>query len=181
MKTIILTTILSLAILSCTSNQSLAQTIGHVTKLPIPRFVSLKSSDVNLRKGPSTTFPIAWKYKCKGYPMLVTAEFEHWRQIEDKDGQRGWVHESFITGTRNVVAIKNTYHTKNTLYAKQKYELIVFRHPDETSYPMFRMQFGSMAKLKKCTNQWCYIKTSAGDGWARKHNLWGVLEHEEIK
>jgi SH3-like domain-containing protein len=67
------------------------------------------------------------------------------------------------------------------MYRKQTGELIVFRYPDENSYPMFRMQFGSIAKMKKCQDEWCQIKTSAGTGWARKINLWGVLKHEEVR
>jgi len=35
---------------------------GPVTSLEIPRFVSLKSNDVNLRVGPSVNYPIKLKY-----------------------------------------------------------------------------------------------------------------------
>ena len=35
---------------------------GSVTGLEIPRFVSLKSSDVNIRVGPSVNYPIKLKY-----------------------------------------------------------------------------------------------------------------------
>ena len=33
---------------------------GQVTGLPIPRFVSVKSSKVNVRRGPSSTYQIDW-------------------------------------------------------------------------------------------------------------------------
>ena len=36
--------------------------IGKVTGLEIPRFVSLKSNDVNIRVGPSINYPIKLKY-----------------------------------------------------------------------------------------------------------------------
>jgi SH3-like domain-containing protein len=154
--------------------------IGSVTGLPLPRFVALKSSDINLRKGPGTSFPIAWKFRYKGYPMMVTAEFENWRKLEDKDGQGGWVHENFITGYRNAIVIGNQYRVNNQTYKKQTNELVIFRYPDENSYPMLRIQFGGMAKVKKCQHEWCQLKTPLGTGWARKSNLWGVLKHEEI-
>ena len=41
---------------------NLSAKTGPVTGLEIPRFVSLKSDDVNLRIGPSTNYPIMQKY-----------------------------------------------------------------------------------------------------------------------
>ena len=43
-------------------NTSYANEIGQVTGYKIPRFVSLKSDEVNLRIGSSTNYPIILKY-----------------------------------------------------------------------------------------------------------------------
>jgi SH3-like domain-containing protein len=152
--------------------------VGPVTGLPLPRFVSLKSSDTNLRKGPNVRFPISWHYQRKGYPMMLVAEFENWRKLKDFDGSEGWVHENLITGTRNVMIIANKYKTKNTMYLERKAELIIFMHPDENSYPMARAQIGVLAKLKKCQKEWCKVKVENYSGWILKANLWGVGTEE---
>ena len=44
-----------------------AQQLGH-SGLPIPRFVSLKTEKVNVRKGPSSDHDVARVYQRKGLP-----------------------------------------------------------------------------------------------------------------
>ena len=39
---------------------------GPVTNLPLPRFVSLKVSEGNMRRGPSLTHKIDWSYQRRG-------------------------------------------------------------------------------------------------------------------
>ncbi len=36
-------------------------------------------------------------------PLKVTAEFEHWRRVEDNEGAGGWVHYALLSGTRAVL------------------------------------------------------------------------------
>ena len=43
--------------------------------LPVPRFVSLKSDKVNVRKGPSTDQSIVWVFSRAGLPVEIIAEF----------------------------------------------------------------------------------------------------------
>ena len=37
--------------------------------LPLPRFASLDSNEINLRAGPGTDYPILWVYQRKGLPV----------------------------------------------------------------------------------------------------------------
>lgn len=157
-----------------------ARESGSVTGLPLPRFITLKSNEVNLRKGPNSKYPISWTYQRKGYPMEVVAEFENWRKVRDVDNVEGWVHENLITGVRNVLIIDNKYRLENAEYQKRKKELVIFRYPDETSFPMLRAEFGVTAKLKKCNLEWCKLKIEDISGWARKENLWGIYQEEII-
>jgi len=76
---------------------------GPVTNLPMPRFVSVKSAEVNVRRGPSLGHRIDWVYRRKDLPLRVTAEYGHWRRVEDRDGQGGWVHYALLSGTRSVL------------------------------------------------------------------------------
>ena len=43
------------------------------TGLPLPRFVSLRSEEVNMRTGPGVRYPVDWVYKRKNMPVEVIA------------------------------------------------------------------------------------------------------------
>ncbi|HKH69397.1 MAG TPA: SH3 domain-containing protein, partial [Reyranella sp.] len=64
--------------------------------LPIPRFASLRSDEVNVRTGPGPRYPIDWVFKRKAMPVEIVAEFENWRKIRDWQGASGWVHQSLL-------------------------------------------------------------------------------------
>lgn len=172
---------ISFLLITLLFTNAFASEFGGVTGLPIPRFVSLKSSETNLRKGPNYKFPVNWIYKQKGYPMQLIAEFENWRKLRDEDGSEGWVHENLISGIRHLYIARNNYKIKNEFYSAQKSELILFKYPDETSYPIARMQIGTLGKLKNCQKEWCKIKIANFSGWVLKQNTWGVLNDEIIK
>ena len=159
---------------------SYAVEIGKVSGKPIPRFVSLKSSEVNLRKGPNVKYPIVWTYQRKGYPMKVVAEFENWRKLVDKNGDAGWVHINLLSKARKALVTGNKYKKKDKVYLKQKKELTVFRYPDENSFPMFRAEFGVILNLKSCNDEWCKVSIDDKVGWAKKVNLWGIESKEQF-
>jgi SH3-like domain-containing protein len=64
----------------------------------LPRFVSLRSDQVNLRVGPGENYPIEWVLTRKEMPVEIVKEFENWRMIRDWQGTEGWVHERMLTG-----------------------------------------------------------------------------------
>ena len=76
---------------------------GSVTGLDIPRFVSLKSNDANLRVGPSVNYPIKIKYVQKNLPVKIIDEFDVWRKIIDYENNIGWLHKSLLKGDRFVL------------------------------------------------------------------------------
>ncbi len=160
---------------------SVAKEVGQVSGLPIPRFVSLKSSETNLRKGPNARYPIVWNYQQKGYPMEIIAEFENWRKLRDIDGEEGWVHVNLVNGVRNFIVNGNTYKVDNQEYASRNRELVIFRYPDENSFPMVRAELGVIGNIKSCNPEWCKVKIADNMGWIRKENMWGVYPEEVIE
>ena len=56
-------------------NYSYANNLGSETKLDLPRYVSLKSSESNLRVGPSKNYPILIKFIVSDYPLKIVEEF----------------------------------------------------------------------------------------------------------
>ena len=139
---------------------------GKVTNLPIPRFVSLKASEGNVRRGPSLTHRIDWVFKRRDMPLRVTAEHGHWRRVEDRDGLGGWVHYSLLSGVRTVIIEK---------------DLLTLRTRPETNAPATAaLEIGVVARLGKCNLEWCRLSSGGFKGWAPKARIWGV-EPEELR
>ena len=78
---------------------------GAVTNLPIPRFVSLKASKGNVRRGPSLTHRIDWilldsliKARLdRNVLAWVNACEPEWCEIS-ADGYKGWAQKSALWG-----------------------------------------------------------------------------------
>lgn len=137
---------------------------GKVTNLPIPRFVSLKAEEGNARRGPSLSHRIDWVFQRRNMPLRVTGEHGHWRRVQDRDGQGGWVHYSLISGARHVI-VENDM---TPLYIK----------PDQASTVNAYVESGVVARLGKCDLDWCRVTAKGSKGWVTKRVLWGVLPEE---
>lgn len=139
---------------------ALGETRGEVTNLPLPRFVSLKTSEGNARRGPSLSHRIDWVFRHRDMPLQITAEFGHWRRVEDRDGAGGWVHYSLLSGVRTVIVADDM----TNLYLK----------PDTSTPVMARAEAGVVARLGECEAGWCRITAGGQKGWVPKPAIWGV-------
>ncbi|WP_189413431.1 SH3 domain-containing protein [Neogemmobacter tilapiae] len=140
---------------------------GAVTNLPIPRYVSLKTNEGNARRGPSLTHRIDWVFTHAGMPLRITAEYEHWRRIEDLDGAGGWIHYSLLSGVRTVMVVEDMVE----LRAKA----------DRESEAVAQAERGVIGKVIECNVDWCRIAAGGEKGWLRKTSLWGVDAEEIIE
>ncbi|KFE36740.1 SH3 domain-containing protein [Thioclava atlantica] len=139
---------------------------GPVTHLPLPRYVSLKGSRGNARRGPSLSHRIDWVFTHPGMPLKVTAEYGHWRRVEDSEGQGGWIHYSLLSGVRRVIVTQDM--------------VALHSRPDEKSEVTAKAQLGAIARLGACNHAWCEIEASGADGWLPKTDLWGV-DPDEVR
>ncbi|MFT7594016.1 MAG: SH3-like domain-containing protein [Paracoccaceae bacterium] len=137
---------------------------GPVTNLPMPRYVSMKSSEGNVRRGPSLTHRIDWVFKRRDMPLQITAEHGHWRRVQDRDGAGGWVHYALLSGVRTVLIEQDM--------------MPVYNRPDIQSPVTAAFELGVVARLGECEGQWCRITAGGYRGWARKDRLWGVSPEE---
>ena len=85
----------------------------------IPRFVSLKSDDVNLRIGASTNYPIILKYITKNLPIKILEEHGSWRKIIYIKKNQGWIHKSLLKGDRYGI-INRAYDANLQIFNKPK-------------------------------------------------------------
>jgi SH3-like domain-containing protein len=140
---------------------------GPVTNLPLPRFVSLKASEGNARRGPGTAHRIDWVFTRRDMPLQVTAEHEHWRRVEDRDGAGGWVHYALLSGVRTALIEDDL----TPLHARA----------DPGTPVMAYLEAGVVARLIACTDDWCRVNADGIRGWAPKSALWGVLPDERFE
>jgi SH3-like domain-containing protein len=135
--------------------------------LPVPRYVSLKSDDVNVRVGPGTRYPIRYVYKRTHLPVKIVEEFAHWRKISDHEGSSGWVHKGMVDGTRSAIIMDKTQN----LYAD----------PKATSKTVMRAQAMVIGTIVECEPDWCELEIQGRNGWIRKADIWGVNREEVFK
>jgi SH3-like domain-containing protein len=139
---------------------------GSVTNLPLPRYVSLKTNEGNARRGPGLTHRIDWVFTRAGMPLRITAEFEHWRRIEDADGVGGWVHYSLLSGVRTALVTQDMAEFRTL--------------PDMNAPVVLQAELGVIARILECSGGWCRLSVDGGRGWVRDTAIWGVEPGETI-
>ena len=136
-------------------------------KLPIPRFASLKSDEVNLRAGPGEDKPKLWVYQRAGMPVEIIEEFDTWRRIRDYQGVVGWVSAALLSGKRTGIVTG----ARRTLRDK----------PDPASSPVAELDPGVIGRVLECQGDWCRLNVKGYEGWLRRAEFWGVYPDESFK
>lgn len=138
--------------------------------LQVPRFVSLKRSKVNVRRGPSSEHKLAWVFHLKGLPVEIVAEFENWRRVRDSDGQEGWIYHSLLAGKRTV-----------TIAPWRKGAAVPLLHsPEQSGGIIANVNAGAVGNVEQCTGNWCQVKLGGFTGWITQSMLWGVYPDEKL-
>lgn len=138
--------------------------IDNTSHLPIPRFASLRSGEVNMRLGPGMRYPIAWVYARKGLPVEVTAEYDIWRRVRDPDGTEGWINKTELTGKRSLVIIGGAHELRDDR--------------DDKAAVVAHLEPGAVGQLVSCKAEWCKVKFENVKGYLRKSDFWGAYADE---
>lgn len=139
----------------------------HASGLPIPRFVTVRVGEVNLRSGPNGSYPIEWVFRRKDMPVEIIQEFDTWRRIRDWEGAEGWVHQSALSGRRGVLIVGQTR--------------TVHEAPRSDSAVVARAEPGVIGSLKKCRDDWCEVELKGYRGWMKRADFWGTYASEKIE
>ena len=159
-KNILIIFCISIFVLSLSAEQ-----IGNITGLKLPRYVSLKSNESNLRIGPSTNYPIKITYNVANIPVEIIDEYKNWRKIIDYEKNIGWVHKSLLKGNRFAI-VNPPYAEGAQIYTKPKGNI------------NGKIGKKNIVKVNKCLIEWCYINFNKNKGWIKKSNLWGIYKKE---
>ncbi len=138
--------------------------------LPLPRFVSLKSAKVNVRKGPSSDHGVAWVFQRKGMPVEIVAEFENWRRIRDNEGQEGWILQQMLSGKRYAVVMGYGNSAGIPMY----------EDADANSETIATLMTGVTAEVSSCDGEWCQVSAGGYDGYVGQVRVWGVYPQELV-
>ncbi|MBC8268652.1 MAG: hypothetical protein H8E36_07890 [Rhodospirillaceae bacterium] len=159
---------LSLIVLSGIFSLS-GQAIAEETGLPLPRFVSLRADQVNLRTGPGVQYPVEWIYQRQDLPVEIIAEYRTWRKIRDWQSTQGWVHQSMLSGKRTVIITGKRRSLRSSA--------------DTKSPPVALIESSAIATLKQCPTGggWCRVEADNIKGWLRKVEFWGAYRDEVLK
>ncbi len=160
-----------LAALALAPDQAFADPVGPVTKLPLPRYASLKTDRVNLREGPSKDHPTKWVYQRAGLPVEITAEFEIWRRVRDSEGVEGWVLHSLLSGRRTALVTPN----------RKGEDAKIFVRPSESADLAATLQSGVIVNIRNCDGAWCLIDGNGFKGYIQQVKLWGAYPNEKIE
>jgi SH3-like domain-containing protein len=162
---------LALALTAPTAHAEDTPNTGSVTKLPIPRFVSLKPSDTPMREGPSKDHRIKWVFKREGLPVEVIGEFEQWRRVRDSESTDGWVYFGRLSNRRTVIIRAG----------KDKGQQSLFKDDKESAAVVARLEPGVIANVETCSIGWCRVSVEGYSGYLKKDALWGVYADEKVK
>lgn len=143
--------------------------IGSATKLPVPRFVSLRSDKVNFRAGPGFQYPVNWVYQRDGLPIEIIGEFDVWRHVLAPDGGTGWVHEATIRAKRGF------YVTAD--------QAALRTGPSSDAGVVAYLKLGVSGFLLRCDagSDFCKVATKYETGYLARNDFWGVFPGEVVK
>ena len=138
--------------------------------LPVPRFVSLKASRVNVRVGPGEDYKVAWVFVKPGLPLEVVQEYDNWRRIRDSDGSMGWVFRGLLSGKRTAVVAPWAGGDPRPIRAGARADASIVAY----------LEPGVMGDVDRCQDGWCRISGKGFSGWIDRDQLWGVYPNEDI-
>lgn len=137
--------------------------------LPLPRFVSLRAGEVNLRTGPGVQYPVEWVYRKSGLPIEIIAEYKTWRKVLDWDGDQGWIHQAMLSAKRSIIVTGKM----RTLVASN----------NPKSRPVARVSVNVVGRLIACPQGgvMCQVVVEGYEGWIPRAYFWGVLKDETVE
>ena len=130
---------------------------------PVPRWLSLKSSEVHARFGPGLDHRILWEYRVSGLPVQVIAETAEWRKICDPEGAVAWVHRSVVSSRRSV-------------FNASTEEVPIHAGRSQTSAVRARLSPRSLVAMDECEEGWCRVRAGRLRGWVRQSAVFGTQE-----
>lgn len=140
-----------------------AQATPAAAEEDVPYWASIRADEVNMRVGPSESYPIEWVYQRKGLPVKVVRKLSGWRLVEDPDGARGWMVSRFLTLERAAMVTGTS-------------PVAMRAQPADAAKLLWRVEPGVSGALGDCRDGWCRLSIGERSGWVSAKTLWGSGE-----
>jgi SH3-like domain-containing protein len=129
----------------------------------VPYWASLRASEVNLRVGPSESYPIEWVYHRQALPVKVVRLYQGWRRVRDQDGAEGWIVARLLNPRRSAVVVGQG--------------LTPMRADAGADAALrWNLEPGVVGWLGDCESGWCKLDVAGHKGWVEQKRLWGAEE-----
>lgn len=127
-----------------------------------PAWGSVKVHKANMRVGPGLEYRVNWIYQRVGLPLKVLRAIGGWWLVEDPDGARGWLRQSFVSKQRT------------GMVRGEVAELHEDR--DGGGKVLWRAAPGVIGKLDKCSDTSCRFSVIGAPGETR----WGYIARGSV-
>ncbi|SFG24944.1 SH3-like domain-containing protein [Novosphingobium sp. CF614] len=129
----------------------------------VPYWASIDAEVANMRVGPDESYRIDWVYRRMHLPVKVLRREGPWRQIEDPDGDKGWMRDLLLSRQRSAI-VKGG-------------ELVeMHAQGSESSRLLWRLEPGVVGLLGDCQTGWCQFDADGHKGFVAENQLWGTGE-----
>ncbi|MCB2051832.1 MAG: hypothetical protein KDE63_10420 [Novosphingobium sp.] len=126
----------------------------------VPYWASIKVDKVNMRVGPSESYPIKWVYLRNGLPLKVLRVQEGWRLVQDPDGATGWLVARFLSlRPMGIVTGKAPAPMR--------------AGPSADAALMWQAEPGVVGELGNCEAGWCRFTVEGRKAWIGQNRIWG--------
>lgn len=128
------------------------------------KMVSVAGEKVNLRQGPSTSYPVIWELG-KGFPLKVLERKGSWYKVADFENDVGWIYKSLVSRKPHLVVKVNKNNKKR----------INVRSGPGTNYKIIgKAEYGVVFETLERGNGWVKVRHEKGlTGWIKRSLLWG--------
>ena len=126
--------------------------------------VSVAGEKVNLRKGPSTQYPIIWELG-KGFPLRVVGSQGNWLKVSDFESDVGWIYKNLVSSKPHLIVKAN----------KDSKARINIRSGPGTTYEIVgKAEYGVVFETLQRRDGWVKVRHESGlTGWIERSLLWG--------
>ena len=126
--------------------------------------VSVAGEKVNLRKGPSTRYPVIWELG-EGFPLQVIGSKGSWYKVSDFENDVGWIYKKLVSRKPHLIVKVN----------KNSKASINIRSGPGTKYKVVgKAEYGVVFETLQRGNDWVKVRHETGlTGWIKRSLLWG--------
>ena len=132
----------------------------RLTGLPLPRYAAIRATEANLRVGPSTNYPVLWRYEERGLPVRIVKEHFDWRKVEDPKGETGWMSAHLLANWPRAIVTTA--------------DRLLRRSPEAGARGVAVLEPGVVVTVLERRGGWCRVAKEGHKGWLKSDEAWGA-------